>query len=107
MNFIAAILMFLFIAAPLSFYNGVVIADAWNWFIKDYFSLNAISSLQAWGLLMCVGCFRIYNSVSDALKNQTADGRDALKNAFILQLSYAFSLVLSHVCLWFVHTLFF
>ena len=107
MNFIIAILMFLFIAAPLSFYNGVVIADAWNWFVKDYFSLNAISGFQAWGLLLCVGCFRIYNSVSDAFYKHNADEGLSLKNAFTLQLSYAFGLVMLHAWLWFIHALFF
>lgn len=105
MKIIVAIMLFFAVGVPLSFYNGVIIADAWNWFVKDYFGLAPISILHGWGILLCVTCFNIFNNVKEAITQKT-DG-DQLKSGLVIQLTYALALVITHTYLWTIHTLFF
>lgn len=70
---------------PLTLFAGVVVADFWGWFIATTFGLAPISYLQAIGLLLFVGLFKM------GLKMETPEKNDSpIATMFIMQFAWAF-----------------
>lgn len=44
---------------PITLFAGLVVADYWSWFISPTFGFAAISYLQAVGLMLFVGLFKV------------------------------------------------
>lgn len=53
---------------PVTLFAGLVIADYWEWFITSTFSLSPITYLQAVGLMLFVGLFKIGLARDDIAK---------------------------------------
>lgn len=106
MTTIVTLLLFFFVVVPLAFYNGVVLADAWNWFIKDTFGLSALTSLQGWGIMLFLGTATIFKEVREAIKAKSVKTDEPLKRMCFLYLTFAFALVIIHGYMWLLHTLF-
>lgn len=108
---IVSILLFFCVGMPLAFYNGVVVADAWNWFIKDALNVPAISSLQGWGIMMFIGTTKIFSEVQRilALKKEgepEPDFEESLGKTLLLFVTFFFSTLFIHGYMFIIYTLF-
>lgn len=109
-----SLLLFICVALPLAFYNGVVVADAWNWFVKDSFGMPALSSLQGWGIMLFISSTQIFNLTLKIMKEKTDnpdkkkknDPADELGKAVLLYFSYFFGLLFVHGYMWLLHNTF-
>jgi hypothetical protein len=106
---IVSILLFLCVGIPLAFYNGVIVADAWNWFIKDPFGLPALSSLQGWGMMLFISSTTIFREVQRVLaqkKENEPDFEEALGKTLLLFITFFITALFVHGYMWAIHTLF-
>ena len=111
MTAIVGFLLFICVALPLAFYNGVVVADAWNWFIKDSLGLPALSSLQGWGIILFIGSIQVFSTTQKVIKEKMDnpdkdDVGDVLGKSLLLYTSFFFGLLFVHGYMWLIHKLF-
>jgi len=65
---------------PLTLLGGVILSDYWSWFIARTFNIAPITYLQAVGILLFVGLFKI------GLKRETPEENDhPVATIFIVQ----------------------
>ena len=113
MKFIVGFMLFICAALPLAFYNGVVVADCWNWFIKVSLGLPALSSLQGWGIMLFIGSTQVFSTTQKIVKQKidnpdrdSDDDNTVLGNSILLYTSFFLGLLFVHGYMWLIHNLF-
>lgn len=79
------------LSIPVTLLGGVVVADYWQWFITPTFGFTPITYLQAVGLVMTVGLFKIGLATTD----YKTDNDAPIATAFVSLAGYLFAWLIS------------
>lgn len=79
MKHVIAFVVLVALSIPVSLLGGVVLADYWRWFVEPVFAVPSLTYMQAVGLSLVAGFFKI------GLKTgfgKESDGVDGMAEAF-------------------------
>lgn len=85
MSKILGIIALIVVGIPLTLFSGVVLADYWRWFILPVFAAPPITYLQAVGIMLVAGFFKL------GLEPMRVEGQDdaPILTGFAKQFGYA------------------
>jgi len=91
MKWLVGLPLIIAVSVPITLLGGVVLSDHWRWFIVPTFNIPQITYLQAVGLMMVIGFFKI------GLKTEkfTYDTEAHIASLFAQAVGYALIYLLS------------